>query len=86
MQTLIISFKSRNDIFSFSHLIQQHGITNSTVNTPRNIGSPCSLSIRCPTQYLEKIKSLLFKTRPLSFNGLFLITPASFGEQITKLL
>lgn len=86
MQNLIISFKSRNDIFSFSRLLQHHGIANSTISTPRNIGSPCSLSIKCTTQHLEKIKSLLSKTRPHTFNGIFLIASTNFGEQITKLL
>ena len=55
MKALIISFKSRNDIFSFSRLLRENNISNSTINTPKNIGSPCSLSIKCSFNNLEKI-------------------------------
>jgi len=86
MKKLIISFKSRNDIFSFSRLLQQNGILNSTINTPKQIGSTCSLSIKCDAQHIEKVKNLLYQIRLKSFNGLFIITNTPYGYQISKIL
>lgn len=86
MKKLIISFKSRNDIFSFSHILQQNGVFNSKINTPNKIGSPCSLSIKCDAQYLEKVRRLIYQIKPNSFNGLYMVINNSMGEQISKLM
>lgn len=86
MKKLIISFKSRNDVFSFSRLLQQNGISSSTINTPAKIGSSCSLSLRCDAQYLPKIKNLLYQAKPNSFKGLFLLSINQQSEQIVRLI
>ena len=86
MKKLIIALKSRNDIFSFSRLLQQNGVFNTTINTPNSIGSTCSLSIRCDAQHLEKVKHLIYQIRPNSFYGLFLLNFTQQGEQILKLV
>lgn len=86
MKQLIISFKSRNEIFSFSRLLQQNGAFNSIINTPKTIGSSCMLSIRCDYMLLGTVQRLLSQQRPNSFLGIYMLNHTPYGEQISKIM
>ena len=83
---LIISFKSRNDIYAFENILKQNYIFCSIINTPKGIGSSCTLSIKTNYNALSKITLLLKKANLKSFLGLYSLTQNEFGNQIYKLI
>ena len=57
MKYLIITFKSRNHAFSFFNLLKSRNLDCSIINTPKVIGSTCSLSIKTNINNLSYIRS-----------------------------
>ena len=86
MKHLIISFKSRNELYGFAHLLKSNGIYLSIINSPKSIGSSCMLSIKTDYRNLGKISQLLRQHQPRSFLGLYSILSSNNGEQIFKLM
>jgi len=85
MKSLIISFKSRNELYFFAKYLKENFVYSSIVNSPKGVASSCTLSIKTDFQNLEKVKSLLTKHQFKSFNGLFLIKQSNIGNQIFKI-
>ena len=82
MKQLIVTFKSRNDTMSFYNLLKSKNIFCSIINTPKIIGSPCSLSIKTNLDSLPKIRAFV------NFNnlniGLFVYEPQlNFASKIS---
>lgn len=71
MKHLIISFKSRNSLYSFSKVLKLNGINHSTVNTPRSISTSCGLSLQIDYRYLTFVKSLISSSNSLNLVGVF---------------
>ncbi len=72
MEYIFVSFKSRTHTIDFASYIKGYGIEFSIINTPKEAGIGCGLSIKLDALYLEKIKYLLSIKRPNSFVGIFL--------------
>ena len=85
MKHLIISFKSRNDIYSFADILKRNNIFYSIINAPKNIGSSCMLAIKTNFQNYHLVQNLL-NNKPKSFLGLFLISPSIHANQTIRLL
>lgn len=85
MKSLIISFKSRNELYFFAKYLRENFIYSSIINSPKGVASSCTLSIKTDFQNLEKVKKSLNKHSFKSFNGLFLMQQSSFGNQILKI-
>ncbi|MFQ6752171.1 MAG: putative Se/S carrier-like protein [Clostridia bacterium] len=85
MKYLLISFKSRNSIMKFSKTLSNRGIPNNTINTPKTIGSTCTLSIKADFQYYNQILSLLKLLKIEGFLGLFMIEKTGLVEQTQRL-
>lgn len=86
MKYLILSFKSRNELYGFARILKNHGIYIFIINTPKNVGSSCMLSIKTDFRYLTLISQLLKQYSPKSFLGLFSVNNSAFGEQTIKLV
>ena len=82
---LIISLKSRNEIYSYSNFLKQQGMFVSIVNSPNSIGSSCMLSIKLDYKYLNQIVNIINKQKPKSFLGLYLISQLN-GNQTIRLM
>ena len=85
MKYLIISLKSRNDIYAFCNILKRHNIFYSTINSPKGIGSSCMLSIKTSYASLNIVNNLLSQHRPKSFLGLFCLQQNGISEQVTRL-
>ena len=85
MKYLIISFKSRNELYGFANAMKSNGISLSIINSPKGVGSTCLLSIKTDYKNLDKIYKILRHYNPKSFLGLYLINQSLNGEQILKL-
>ena len=86
MKYLIISFKSRNDINSFATMLKRQNIFYTIINTPKSIGSSCTLSIKADFKNFQQIVSLLNKSNLNSFLGLYSYSQTNIGTQTLKLM
>lgn len=85
-KVLLLSLKSRNEIYSYSTFLKNNGISISIINSPKSIGSSCMLSIKIDYKYLNQIVNLLNKQRPKSFLGLYSLTQLPNGNQAIRLM
>ena len=86
MKYLVISFKSRNELYSFARVLKLNGIYSSIITTPKSIGSTCMLSIKTDFKNLNTISNLIRQHNPKSFLGLFSIQQSTNGQQIFKIM
>ncbi len=86
MKHLIISFKSRNELYGFARILKSNTIYFSIINSPKSIGSSCMLSIKTDFINLNKISQLLRQHKPISFLGLYSVQSTAQGNQTLKLM
>ena len=86
MKNLIISFKSRNELYSFASTLKRKGLFCNIINTPKSIGSSCMLSLKTDFKNVNIIQPILQTGQFKSFVGLFLVHSTIYGEQTSKLL
>lgn len=86
MKQLIISLKSRNEVYGFARILKSNGIYLSIINTPKIIGSSCMLCIKTEFRNLSIITQMIKQLKPKSFLGVYSVTPTQNGEQILKLM
>ena len=86
MKYIIISFKSRNELYSFARLLKSNNIFVSIINTPKLVGSSCTLSIKTNFSNFSLVNQYLLRYQPKSFLGIYSVQQANNGEQILKLL
>lgn len=54
-----IIFNTRNSLFSLSKKLTSKSIAHSVVNTPKNMGMSCSLSIKMQQSDYQKAKGII---------------------------
>ena len=59
MKHIIITLKSRNDTLHLYNLLKSKNIICSTINTPRIIGSSCTLSVKVGLDSINTIYALI---------------------------
>ena len=82
---LIISLKSRNEIYSYYNFLKAVGIFVSIINSPSIIGSSCMLSLKLDYKHLNQIVNILNKQKPRSFLGLYSISHVN-GNIIVRIM
>ena len=83
MEYLVIAFRSRSHTVKFSVLLQNNGISNEIVNTPKEAGVGCGLSVKVKKESYTMVKKVLMQIRPSSFAGVFLVKLIS-GKRIVR--
>ena len=83
MEYLVISFRSRAETVKFSEYLRVNGIRNEIINTPKEAGVGCGLSVKTSKENFSAVKKAVFTTQKSSFAGFFLVTVAS-GKRIVK--
>ena len=86
MKTLIIAFKSRNELYSFARILKNSKVFFNIINSPKSIASSCTLSIKADFKFLNTINQLLLKYQPRSFIGLYSIQVTPNGNQTLRLM
>lgn len=69
----------------FSKILSTRRIPNNIINTPKSIGSTCTLSIKTDIQYYNQILSLLNLLKIEDFLGLYMIERIGITEQTRRL-
>ncbi len=73
MEYAIVSFRSRSETIGFYSLIKGN-IASKIVNTPKEVGIGCGLSVKTSISYLNICKSVISRNNFKSFAGFFKIS------------
>ena len=71
MNYYIAVFSIRTDTIWFNRYLNKNGISSSIVETPKMATASCGISVKIPSNYLEKGKILLNKSGIRSFIGFY---------------
>lgn len=85
MEWVIVAFRSRSHTVKFSNLLTQMGIANQIVNTPKEAGVGCGLSLKINKEYVSVVKGIIMKVGQTSFAGCFLVKNLA-GKLIVKVI
>ena len=68
---ILIVFSSRNETLYFAQALKNQGAVFQIVNTPKEAGQACGISVKCPEGVLPLAKNIL-SSRPFrSFVGIY---------------
>lgn len=73
MEYVIVAFRSRAHTVGFSNYLRVRGVQNEIVNTPKEAGVGCGLSVKVSKTALSSVKRAVNLFNASSFAGFFLI-------------
>ena len=71
MEYIVTAFRSRSDTVKFSKMLSDNRIYNEIINTPKEAGVGCGLSVKTSTSLQNLVKMALRKGHFSSFAGIF---------------
>lgn len=71
MIMIVVVFSSRNETLYFSQALKNNNVFFQIVNTPKEAGQACGISIKCSEQALPLVKNILLVKPFRSFIGCF---------------
>lgn len=83
MEYVIVAFRSRSDTIDFSSILKQNGVFCEIVNTPKEAGVGCGLSVKISKGNFYIVKRLVFNANKKSFAGFFAVKQIA-GKKIVK--
>lgn len=73
MEYIVVAFRSRSETVRLSEFLHAHSISAEIVNTPKEAGVGCGLSVKINARQLSIVKKAVFQIRLSSFAGFFLV-------------
>ena len=83
--TMIAAFKSREQTISLYRTAKQNGIPCNIVNTPREVGVCCGISVSFDPEHMPYIQRLIYKGNYDRFIGFFKVVKTGYGTAIEKI-
>ena len=83
MEFIIVAFRSRAQTIKVFNLLSAHGIALEIVNTPKEAGVGCGLSVKIKPNVFELVKKVVFSLSLSSFAGFFMVKEIG-GRRIVK--
>ena len=83
MEYVVVAFRSRAHTVKFSEILKRNAIPNEIVNTPKEAGVGCGLSVKISKERFYAVKNITFSVGLNSFAGFFLIS-TNKGQRIVK--
>ena len=83
MEYVIVAFRSRSHTIKFANLLRERFVAMEIVNTPKEAGVGCGLSVKIRKESLEMVKRLVFMTGLSSFAGFFSVKEMS-GKRFVR--
>ncbi len=71
MEFIVVAFKSRAHSVKFYNLLNQNGVNAQIVNTPKEAGVGCGLSVKLNKNRLQLVKNVVLASGLSSFAGIF---------------
>jgi len=85
MEYVLIQFRSRSQSTEFATILQSYRVQAMLVNTPRQIISSCSLSVRTNFAGLEQAKLILKRRKFDSFQGIYQVMQRGLQLTVTQI-
>ncbi len=82
MEYLAVAFRSRTHTVKFAEYLNQVGVSNEIINTPKEAGVGCGLSVKVSISKSHVIKRALTFTTLNSYAGTFLVKVGKGGRSI----
>ena len=71
MEYIIVAFRNRTQTVLLYQVLSENGINCEIVNTPKEAGVGCGLSVKIGVENLMRVKNLVRITSLNSFAGIF---------------
>jgi ribosomal protein L7Ae-like RNA K-turn-binding protein len=82
----IAVFKSRFSTINFANLLRENNIPVAIINTPQQIGSACSISVKFLSDFYPKVQALMSRKEILrNFVGFYSYSESGGRVQMFKL-
>ena len=85
MEYIVISFRSRAHTVKFAEFLRKSGTYCQIINTPKEAGVGCGLSVRISVNDFAAAKRAVRVTAFTSFAGFFLVKIAGVKRQIKSI-
>ncbi len=86
MRFIIAVFRSRNETLYFANLLKQHGVFTSIINTPKEAGQACGISVKFSENVYPIAKRMLHSNPFRSFYGFFRVENMPYGRNVIEKL
>ena len=83
MGFIAITFRSRAHTVKFSEFLRKNGVPNEIINTPKEAGVGCGLSVKVSPSRFATARAAVRATSLSSFAGFFLVKIYG-GKRIVK--
>lgn len=83
MEYVVVAFRSRAHTIKFSNILSANGIRNEIINTPKEAGVGCGLSVKISKEQFLTVKRAVLTVKASSFAGFFLVKIV-LGKRIVK--
>ena len=83
MEYVVCAFRSRSETLKFRDFLEKNGIKCELVNTPKEAGVGCGLSVKTYPSMIPVMKNALRISKVKSFAGFFLVKHVG-GKRIVK--
>ena len=77
MDYLIVAFRSRSHTIKFANILRERFVAMEIINTPKEAGVGCGLSVKVRKESFELIKRLVVMADFPSFAGFFSVKEMS---------
>ncbi len=86
MEYVVIAFRSRSHTVAFSEFLRRNGINNEIINTPKEAGVGCGLSVKInKSNYTASKNAIRLSNKFSSLAGFFLINEIA-GRKIIRII
>ena len=85
MEYIIVAFRSRTHTVAFSEHLTKRAIANEIVNTPKEAGVGCGLSVKISNLNFTRVRQLVFNLGYNSFAGFFLVKTLAGGRTVRSI-
>lgn len=85
-EMIIVVFSSRNETLYFAQAIRSRGFFCQIVNTPREAGQACGISVKLSQTFLQSAKEILASKPFRAFVGVFRINSVGQRTSLEKLI
>lgn len=82
MEYIVVAFRSRTHTVRFSEYLRGYGINNEIVNTPKEAGVGCGLSVKISPSVYPQVKRAIRNIDLNSYAGSFLVNVVKGGKTV----
>lgn len=83
MEYVVVAFRSREHTVRFHGLLQSSGISSEIINTPKEAGVGCGLSVKTKKENFSAVKNAVYYASLSTFAGFFLVSLIG-GKRIVR--